>query len=417
MKRITTIVLMMFFVCFNISAQTTETVSMGPNYANEVFWKMQGGQTGEAAVNSWELAFRLGIQTSSIFINSANSVSLYQVPNTDTSGWSTLDTTGLQTWHQLFNSDTSWEYGAFDRSSTGFPDFSWGDYDFTSHVVTGDSLYVIKLGGSVYKKLWIVKKDFGNWTFRYANLDNTGDQVVTLNNADYTDKNFAYYSITNGSSLNLEPNTSDWDVLFTRYLTLLPPDNTPYLVTGVLNNVGVTVAEANGVDVQSVDPADYENFYVSSISEIGYDWKYFDMNLNQFAVVADLCYFVKSLDGNVYKIVFTGFEGAATGNISWEQSSAITSIHSINSDLNSAMVYPNPVSDKLNLVFDLKKNSSNLKIALFNLDGKEVFHAATSANAGLNQQQFLMPELSNGLYLLKLDDGGSVINLKVIINR
>ncbi len=141
------------------------------------------------------------------------------------------------------------------------------------------------------------------------------------------------------------------------------------------------------------------------------------MNLNQFAVVADLCYFVKSLDGNVYKIVFTGFEGAATGNISWEQSSAITSIHSINSDLNSAMVYPNPVSDKLNLVFDLKKNSSNLKIALFNLDGKEVFHAATSANAGLNQQQFLMPELSNGLYLLKLDDGGSVINLKVIINR
>jgi hypothetical protein len=179
MKRITTIVLMISSLYFNISAQTTETISMGPNYANEVFWKMQGGQTGEAAVNSWELAFRLGIQTSSIFINSANGVSLYQVPNTDTSGWSVLDTTGLQTWHQLFNSDTSWEYGAFDRSSTGFPDFSWGDYDFTSHVVTGDSLYVIKLAGSVYKKLWIVKKDFGNWTFRYANLDNTGDQVVS----------------------------------------------------------------------------------------------------------------------------------------------------------------------------------------------------------------------------------------------
>ena len=378
---------------------------------------MQGGQTGEAAVNSWELAFRLGIQTSSIFINSANGVSLYQVPNTDTSGWSALDTTGLQTWHQLFNSDTSWEYGAFDRSSTGFPDFSWGDYDFTSHVVTGDSLYVIKLSGSVYKKLWIVKKDFGNWTFRYANLDNTGDQVVTLNNADYTDKNFAYYSITNGSALNLEPNTSDWDVLFTRYLTLLPPDNTPYLVTGVLNNVGVTVAEANGVDVQSVDPADYENSYVASISEIGYDWKYFDMNLNQFVVVSDLCYFVKSLDGNVYKIVFTGFEGAATGNISWEQSSAITSIQSINSDLSSAMVYPNPVSDKLNIVFDVKQNISNLKITLFDLNGKEMFHTATSGFAGLNQQQFLLPELSNGLYLLKLDAAGGIVNLKVMINR
>jgi hypothetical protein len=206
-------------------------------------------------------------------------------------------------------------------------------------------------------------------------------------------------------------------VLFTRYLTLLPPDNTPYFVTGVLNNVGVTVAEANGVDVQTVDPADYENLYVASISEIGYDWKYFDMNLNQFAVVADLCYFVKSLDGNVYKIVFTGFEGAATGNISWEQSSAITSIQSINGDLSSAMVYPNPVSDKLNIVFDVKQNISDLKITLFDLNGKEMFHTATSALAGLNQQQFLLPELSNGLYLLKLDAAGGIVNLKVMINR
>ncbi len=417
MNRIITIA--MFIACCSsgMKAQTLETVSMGPNYANTVFWKMQGGQTGEAAINSWELAFRLGIQTSSIFINSANNVSLYQVPNTDTSGWTTLDTSGLQTWHQLFNSDTSWEYGAFDRSSTGFPDFSWGDYDFTSHVVTGDSLYIIKLNGSVYKKLWIIKKDFGNWTFRYANLDNTGDQVVTLNNADYDGKNFAYYSITNATALNLEPNTTDWDILFTRYLTLLPPDNTPYLVTGVLNNVGVMAAEASGVDVQSVDPADYQNSYVASISEIGYDWKYFDMNQNQFNVVPDLCYFIKSMDGNIYKLIFTGFEGASTGNISWEQSLAITSVNEIEGEISSALVYPNPVSDRLGIVFDLKKNISNLKIALFDLNGKSVMETTVSAIVGLNHQQFNLHDLADGLYLLKLNAAESMINLKVMIQH
>jgi hypothetical protein len=209
MKKVSTLIFIITALIINARAQTS-SVTMGPGYANEVFWKLGTGNTGEAAVNSWELAFRLGLQTSSIFINSANGVYLYHVPNTDTAGWLSLDTTGLSTWQQLFNSDSSWEFGAFDRSSTGFPDFSWGDYDFTTHVVTGDSLYILRLDGSgtpVYKKLWIVKKDFGNWVFRFANLDNTGDQTVTILGADYPDKNFAYYTITNESALNLEPNT------------------------------------------------------------------------------------------------------------------------------------------------------------------------------------------------------------------
>ncbi|MBK9732286.1 MAG: T9SS type A sorting domain-containing protein [Chitinophagaceae bacterium] len=398
----------------NLSAQTTESISMSPGYANEVFWKMQGGVTGQAAINSWELAFRLGLQNSSIFINSANGVNLYHVPNTDTTGWLTLDTTGLQSWQQLYNSDTSWEYGAFDRSSTGFPDFSWGDYDFTTHVVTGDSLYVIKTG-SVFKKLWIMKKDFGNWTFRYANLDNTGDQTIIINDADYPNKNFAYYSITNGTPLNLEPDNTNWDILFTRYVTLLPPDNTPYLVTGVLNNVGVTVAQANNVDVNTVNASAYDNAYTASISEIGYDWKFFDMASGQYALVDSLCYFVKSLDGNIYKLVFTGFAGSATGDISWEQSNSITSVNNLNYSIGSATIYPNPVNEKMNLIFDAKKAISNLQVSLNDVNGREVYHTTLNANSGLNQRQLSLPAISDGLYILLLDAGNEVSALKVMV--
>lgn len=413
MKKLSTL-LLTFIIVNNLVAQNTESISMGPNYANEIFWKMQGGQTGEAAINSWELAFRIGLQNSSIFINSANGVSLYAVPNVDTAGWLTLDTTGLQSWQQLFNSDTSWEFGAFDRSSTGFPDFSWGDYDFNTHVVTGDSLYIIKTG-IAFKKLWIVKKDFGNWTFRYANLDNSGDQTVVLNNADYGNKNFAYYSITNGVPLNPEPVTTEWDILFTRYLTLLPPDNMPYLVTGVLNNVGVSVAEANKVDVNTVDSADYTNSYSASISEIGYDWKYFDMNAGQYFVTDSLCYFVKSLDGNIYKLVFTEFAGGSSGNISWEQNNAITSVSNLNISFTSAAVFPNPVNDQLNVIFDTRKSMSNVAVTLTDVNGREVYKTTINANAGLNQKQFPLPELANGLYLLHLDSGDDAINLKVMV--
>lgn len=402
-------------LAFTAQSQTTASVAMGTGYANEVFWKMQNGNAGQAAINSWDLAFRIGLQNSSIFINSANGVSLYQVPNTDISGWSTLDTVGLHTWHQLFNSDTSWEFGAFDRSTTVFPDFGWGVYDMATHVVNGDSLFIIKLGNSIYKKLWIVKKDFGNWTFRYADLDNSNDQTVTINGADYPDKNFAYFSLSNGTSLNLEPNTSDWDVLFTRYVTLLPPDNTPYLVTGVLSNTDISVARAEGVDVNSVDATTYGNNYVDNISTIGYDWKYFDMNAGQYAIVDSLCYFIKLTDGNIYKLVFTEFEGSSTGVISWEQTNLISSISNLNHSLSAAAIYPNPVKGRLNVVFDMKRSVDELQVFLNDIDGREVYHSAMSANYGINQQSIALPELPNGLYLLRLASGDDALQLKVII--
>lgn len=399
----------------NAMSQTTQSTAMGAGYANEVFWKMQSGDAGQAAINSWELAFRIGLQNSSIFINSANGVSLYQVPNTDISGWNTLDTIGLHTWHQLFNSDTSWEFGAFDRSTTVFPDFGWGVYDMATHVVNGDSLFILKLGNSIYKKLWIVKKDFGNWTFRYADLDNSNDQTVTLFGADYPDKNFAYFSVSNGTSVNIEPNTSDWDILFTRYVTLLPPDNTPYLVTGVLSNAGVSVAKAENVDVNSVDATAYSNDYVTSISGIGYDWKYFDMNTGQYAIVDSLCYFIKLPDGNIYKLVFADFEGSSTGGISWEETNLISSISNLHQSLSAAAVYPNPAQGQLNMVFDVKRPLNDLQLFLNDVNGREVYHVAIAANPGINQRSIALPQLVDGLYLLRLDSGDDVLQLKVMI--
>lgn len=414
MKKVYALVMIVLISC-NIKAQTSGSISMGAGYVNEIFWKMQNGVAGSAAVNSWELAFRIGLQNSSIFINSANGVSLFHVPNTDTSGWYALDTTGLHSWQQLFNSDTSWEYGAFDRSSTGFPDFSWGDYDFNTHVVTGDSLYILKTGNGAYKKLWIIKKDYGNWTFRFANLDNTGDQTVVINGADYANKNFVYYSVSNNSILDLEPNFTDWDILFTRYMTLLPPDNTPYLVTGVLNNVGVNAAQATQVDLNTVQASSYSNDYTNNISEIGYDWKFFNMNSGQYELVDSLCYFVKATDGNIYKLVFTGFEGASTGNINWEQTNLLTSVSDLQLNLGSAAVYPNPAHQTVNLVFDALPSVTEVNVMLNALSGKEVFSAVIAAHAGLNQQQLSLPQLSDGVYLLSLRAGSEVLRLKLII--
>jgi len=67
------------------------------------------------------------------------------------------------------------------RNATGHPDYGWGVYNTVTHNVTGDSIYVIKVGNEL-KKLWIIKKVSINniYHIRYANLDGSNEQIIEL---------------------------------------------------------------------------------------------------------------------------------------------------------------------------------------------------------------------------------------------
>ena len=56
----------------------------------------------------------------------------------------------------------------------------------------------------------------------------------------------------------------------------------------------------------------------ANITEIGYDWKEFNMGTYQWMLDEDRMYFAKDKNEEVYKIVFTGFEGSASGNITFD---------------------------------------------------------------------------------------------------
>jgi len=92
----------------------------------------------------------------------------------------------------------------------------------------------------------------------------------------------------------------------------------PYPVIGVLTNTGVTSATLDNIQVVTNDYSSAK--FVASISEIGSDWKSFDMNLNQWSIKSDRVYFVKDKGLSVFKIVFTGFEGTSTGIIKFDKS-------------------------------------------------------------------------------------------------
>lgn len=318
------------FILFTVSCSKeelplveTQTITMGNGYVNDVYYSMATGVVATVPRTNWDIAFQTGSRTSTIIINGGAGIKLFAYPYGDISSWDNVNTTGIGTWKALNNSDTTWSFGAFERNALGHPDYGWGIYNSINHDVVGDSLFIIQLKDQSYRKLWIQKKasSENKYIFQFANIDGTGSALATVDCAPYTGKNFIYYSFETNSVVDREPDIDSWDFVVTKYIEMIPNGTggkVPYPVIGVLTNTGVTSATLDNVQVVTNDYSSAK--FVASISEIGSDWKSFDMNLNQWSIKSDRVYFVKDKGLSVFKIVFTGFEGTLTGIIKFDKS-------------------------------------------------------------------------------------------------
>ena len=399
-------------------AQTAvfDSVSMGAGYNQQIWYSMSNGEVHNDSSYNWDLMFTTNLMGSNAYTNAPNGVVLYQVPNTNISGFSTLDTTGYTYWQQLNNSDQTWFWGAFDQNTGAFPDFGWGTYNMTSHEVTGDSLYLVQLnnmgGPSDFKKLAIVKKtSTGDWIIHYSNLDNTGDVVDTILRNDYAGKNFSYYSLRNETQIDREPQTDNWDITFVRYAASAI---SYYPVTGVLNNIDVVAAQADNTFFNDADWANYSGSIDSSINVIGYDWK--NWTGSAYEVTDSLVYFVKAKDGNIWKFEFTSYEGSASGKIVFMKEEVPVGISSIENSINSVSLYPNPSSGNSSLLIDAQKTQT-VSFGITNSIGTLVNVQTVSVKEGLNFIPLETSQLSNGIYFIKdLSQTGSQA-MKMVIAR
>src|SRR5690606_37674821 len=128
-------------------------------YRNNVYYSFLNGEVANVPGNNWHLAFRSGLMTDGIRINSTsgsgttnNDVDIYLAHKGDTSEWSTLDTAGYRSWPSYQNSITTWGVGAMNQHAGTFPDVSWGTYDMASHEIHGDAVYLLE-----YRNASIIK--------------------------------------------------------------------------------------------------------------------------------------------------------------------------------------------------------------------------------------------------------------------
>merc|ERR1711965_484474 len=111
--------------------------------------------------------------------------------------------------------------------------------------------------------------------------------------------------------MDLEPSTG-WDMLFLRYVEEIQP-GVNYGVTGTLTHPNVRVQEQSGLMDPFMDGVLDATAMTDSINVVGWDWKNYAGGA--FTVLDDRCYFMETVTGAHWRVVFTGFEGSMTGNV------------------------------------------------------------------------------------------------------
>lgn len=399
-----------------LHAQTVnETVSIGAGYANETWYSLENGEQGTKSASDWDLGFDLSSFGTSIRINSANGILLYSYPDGDINDWANVDITDVATWSEMYNSESTWFTGAFDQNtdpSNPF-DVGWGIYNQNTHVISGDSIFVIKLMDDSYRKLRIDEIINGAFNFTYANIDGTNEIQSTVVKADYVDKLFGYYSIQNETAVDHEPVTvENWDLFFGKYTGFIP---TPYNLTGIMVGPNTEVVRIDGVN----NVAGYNDWaaetFTSEINTIGADWKEFDMATMSYTVADDRVYFVKTEAGDVWKVIPTGFGGSSTGNFEFTKEKVSTlSINENGLPKSEVVVYPNPASESVSLILN-NMNSTSATVQIMNLNGQVLFNENYAGSSNFEVKNISTNSLKPGVYMVNVSSDNQQISQKLII--
>ena len=397
-----------------MQAQTSVTVSTAAANSEQVWYSLLNGEVDSAPLAEWDVAFEITGFASSIRVNTAKGLVVYETPDA-IDQWDNVVTVDMDNWTRVDNADTSWSISALNNGNDlddplGF-NVGWGNYNQATHVVVGTHIYAIMFPDSSWKKLRINSLAAGVYDFTYANLDGTDNHDATLAKNSFVGKHFGYWSFDSNATIDREPLAMDWDLLFTKYTGFVP---TPYPVSGVLQNKNVTAQQVDGVP--TADAQWSPGLLSVHMNIIGSDWKSYDMDQNVYTIVADRTYFVKDVPGNIWKVIFTGYGGGSNGNMTFTQEMlSPVGIQETTAQQGTLLVYPNPVTNgQAQVIMDIPASEGTLRV--FNTTGQQMLEHRFSGLAGLSNRTLDVSNLAKGVYVVRIEANHSNTTAKLVID-
>jgi catechol 2,3-dioxygenase-like lactoylglutathione lyase family enzyme len=410
-----------------VIAQETQVISTGQGYNNQDYVHITDGTNQQVANAAWDIAFSVADGEAGVFINESVGSNPSDLPiqafATFSDDFSFMPEESFFIDYPIWNRETSWSHGALNEyREAGDPnDYGWGMYNQGTGEIDGIYVFVIELRDGTYLKLQIQSLISGVYTFRYANLDGSNESTKTISKADFAGDVLAYFSFGTGETVEVEPNDG-FDLLFCRYVALLDAggDTVPYVVTGILSAPGIEVAQADGIDPETVEFEPYRDSLSNHPEIIGHDWKSFNLGAFQWEITPNLAYFVKTRDEHIWKWVPLEFSGSGSGNATFGKTDLgiLSAVHDPSSPLAEFSVYPNPSFGEFHVAYSLKNpTAGEITLQLFDTHGRFIEKRTTNANEGLNVYTMHKEDLLPGTYILRMVVGGQVHNDLVQVVR
>lgn len=392
-----------------LTAQETVHISTNAQNSDQVFYQLASGTKTVRPLGEWDLAFEISGITSTVRVNTAKGDRIFHVG--PISEWDAVTAVDEDAWTELHDSETAWSEGALSFGSDEDGNMGWGTYSPFTHIITGTQMYAIQLAdGVTWKKLRIDGLMSGVYHFTYADIDGSNEQNVSLAKSGFSGRNFGYWDLTQHTSVDREPASADWDLLFTKYMSDLGV--MWYGVAGVLHNTGVQVAQLDGVDPLTVEAVAAGGLYSSAINTIGSDWK--TLSGFTYEIVADRAYFVKAKNGALWKLVFTGYSGSSTGVMTFTQElvSAV-GVEEIAGRNGQLALYPNPASGQVHLLLDVPADRATVRI--MDMGGQVVRTEAFTGTGTLSVRTIDLNGLPAGAYVVQAAHAAGVATARLIV--
>lgn len=388
-----------------------DSVEMGNGYANEVYYKLSDGTKSPQAFADWHLGFSTGTMSSTIISNAKNTTIKIWPNGTNDDFETAIDTTGYSSWPVMVNDSVDFYQGAFNQNidytntmvyqgQTMLLDYGWGAYNFATHIVTGDSIYLVKVGNDVFK-LDIIKKQNGTYFFRFGNLDATTSTEIQVAGTNYNTKEFVFYNLTTNEIKDRE--LADWDLWAIQYHDWYNGMAADQVVTGILTNPKWEVAKVNVGTGNQSSHVDYSSGnFIYNKNAVGQGYKYMNQAY-QWVVYDDEVYYLRNEDGEVWKWYPTKFMGAGYGRtVFYKQQIGFLGLEE--QTIQFVDIYPNPAQDILTVVFDSKAN--NTEIIVRNQMGQVVSVESFNTTTGVAQQKLDISAFTNGVYFVEVNQNG-----------